>query len=86
MWNRPIRGCIPIRLDANANINEPSHDAFIMVILSMMKACKGCRRGWKIMWNKTMINEGNGGVNYVGGANARDVGLVKILPCRKGRE
>ncbi len=30
-WNRPIRGGIPIGLDANANINEPIHDAFIMV-------------------------------------------------------
>jgi hypothetical protein len=38
------------------------------------------------MWNKSKINEGNGGVNYVGGANARDIGLVKILPCSKGRE
>jgi hypothetical protein len=46
----------------------------------MMKACKGCRRGWKIMWNKTKINEKNGGVNYVGKANAGEVDLVKILP------
>ncbi len=30
-WNRPISGGIPIGLDANENINEPSHDAFIMV-------------------------------------------------------
>jgi hypothetical protein len=30
-WNRPIRGGIPIGLDENANINEPNHDAFVMV-------------------------------------------------------
>jgi hypothetical protein len=32
------------------------------------------------MWNKTKIDERSGGVNYVGRANARDVGLVEILP------
>ncbi len=30
-WNRSIGGGIPIGLDANANINEPIHDAFTMV-------------------------------------------------------
>jgi hypothetical protein len=39
-WNRPIRGGIPIGLDANANINEPNHDAFVMVDIIHDEACK----------------------------------------------
>jgi predicted methyltransferase MtxX (methanogen marker protein 4) len=31
MWNRPIGGGILIGLDANANIDESIHDAFIIV-------------------------------------------------------